>query len=232
MSYVNWVRKFLVTAAVGVGLAQSAQAGYVEYTSEASFLAALSSYTTDSFDDLPLSTQILTPLSRAGYAVDVQTYVGCPHGTDCTSLWTLGSGADRWLSAQEHAGKLVLSGMGGSVNAVGGYFFGTAHYSPILEAGKQVTLTVADADETESFVLTSTGAANGVFRGYIFDDALSSVSLQGITVSTTDPYEGYSYATVNNLSFGAAPVPEPATLLMMALGLAGVGAASRRQRRG
>ncbi|UPU37861.1 PEP-CTERM sorting domain-containing protein [Geomonas paludis] len=112
----------------------------------------------------------------------------------------------------ELVGRSLTIGFGGPVGAVG-WDFGT------LDGGtSQFTFLMGDA----SFTATSSPGA-AAFFGVISDTPLGDVTM--VASGFDLDHEG-AMGTIDNLSFApaspASPVPEPSTVLLCALGLAGM----------
>ncbi|HWH67839.1 MAG TPA: PEP-CTERM sorting domain-containing protein [Candidatus Sulfotelmatobacter sp.] len=117
----------------------------------------------------------------------------------------------------ELVGRSLTIGFGGPLGAVG-WDFGTLDGS-----ASQFTFLVGDA----SFTATSSPGA-AAFFGVISDTPLTDLTLMSSGFSLDN---AGAMGTIDNLSYApacpASPVPEPSTVLLCALGLAGMALARR-----
>ena len=201
------------------GLLAFASAGHAAitvYTTPASFMAATAALATDTFNAEPLGGPNFPHIGTAGpygYSADA-TFDG---------IYFVGSVADVWLSTTSPAETITFYDLGGGVQAIGGTFFATDFDGAVIP-GLTMTLSATDTSGTVTRHLFNSSA--GSFMGFV-----SSTALVSMTVDAAAPAFGDSFATVNNLSLGlaATAVPEPASALLMALGLAALAWPRRHQ---
>jgi hypothetical protein len=195
----------------------ASQAGITVYTTQSSFLAAISNFATDTFDDLPPGRTNLdtAAINRSAGAYAYTASVGED------SLATGGTGSDVWLTTDPSNAVLTFDNFSSGVYAVGGFFFGSNSDGGAQRRGS-ITVTATDADGTIT-TETKRNPRTSNFFGFVSDSSLTSV-----TVSTTTR-RGSMFPTVNNLTLAAA-VPEPETYALLLSGLAIVGFVARRRR--
>ncbi len=159
-----------------------ARALVITYTDRAAFLAALSSSSTDNYNDLTTGVKP-SPLSRTitGYAYNAQA---------SGNLFSQSSGGSQVLSTSTSQ-PLTLNFTVGAPTAVGGYFFNTDVQSNIVN--RVITVTANPGASAQS-VLTSS-ATN--FFGWLDDSGTPFTSL----VIHND---AGSYAAVDDLVLGQA----------------------------
>jgi hypothetical protein len=210
--------KSIAFAAVALSaLSGTAQAAITVYTSQASFLAAVTSPGVDTFTGFSISGSTPSPIARTagsyGYTAAVST----------TSFFGAGTTGNPWLSTNTATDTITFSGFTGGANAIGGNFFD----SDILGnfAAGSITLVASDTGGTSSYTIT--GATTGSFLGFT-----STTGITGLTVAAVQPATPI-WPTVDNLTLAitnAAPaVPEPASWAMMIAGFGLVGGAMRRR---
>jgi hypothetical protein len=182
--------------------ASSSLAATTTYDTSASFLAALSpGYYTETFDN------IAQPDSPAAFSGGSFAYSVSSPG----DLYASGE----FLGTSLPDAALTISFTSGNVTAVGGNFY----VVNLSDAFKPVSVSLALSDGTSlSFAPTSVADS---FRGFVSTVAITSLVIGAPGVSL--------YASVDNLTAGAAPVPEPATWLLWGLGAGGLLAARRRR---
>ena len=173
-----------------------AQAAVITYTDRAAFLAALSSSSTDNYNDL--NEFYPSPLSRTitGYTYDAAAtgdlYSGNVNGSQTLST--------------NNPVPLTLAFTAGAPTAVGGYFFNTDQFFNVLNG--VITVTANPGASAQSVV---TGSATNFF-GWLDDSGTPFTSL------VIEPGVGSpaTYATVDDLVLGqagAASVPGPLPLI-------------------
>lgn len=127
------------------------------------------------------------------------------------------------LSTNDADDELLFTFVGGNVYGVGGNFYATDFDGDFFGAQVDIELSTGDS-------LSFTPAAMSDFRGFLSDTPISWLKLshggqQGL------------YAAADNLTVGNVerrdpppqPAPEPATLALAGLGIAGLIARSRRR---
>jgi hypothetical protein len=202
-------RSVLAAVVVGALIAAAscpAQAAIITYTDRNAFLAALSSSSTDNYNDLNDNQFYASPLNRGitDYTYDLTAseglFVGTVNGSKVLSTNGLGI--------------LTLAFTAGAPTAVGGYFYNTDIDFNVING--VITVTASPGASTQTAVTAS--ATN--FFGWLDDGGTPFTSL------VITPGAG-GYATVDDLILGQAPpasVPGPLPLL-------GAAAAFRLSRR-
>src|SRR4051794_12862072 len=109
--------KWLTCAALTL-IGGGSHAALTVFTSQPSFLGAVSSPGVDAFNGLSITTSTPSPLSRV---TGSYTYIAAAS----SSFFGSGSAADPWLSTNSATDSITFSGFGGGVSAIGGNFFGT-----------------------------------------------------------------------------------------------------------
>ena len=197
-----------------LGLSGVAQAALTVHNTQASFLAAVISPGTDTFDDLVVGTSIGPGgLSRAA----------APYNYDVTSDFVVaGTGTDAWLSTNNSTDVMVFGNFVGGVKAAGGLFFGSDIAGNFLP-GQSIKVVATDASGSNTQTLLNT--TTSTFLGFVSTGAMISLTVTAVG-SNVDVWP-----TVNNLVLASAmPVPEPETYAMMLAGLGLVGFLARRRR--
>lgn len=196
------LRSALLALALGVGGA--AQATVTVYTTQASFLAAVLSPGTDTFDNLTVGSFVASPLTRNagpyGYTASSST----------TGFFIGGSGTDARLSADQFTDTITFRGFGTGVGAIGGFFFGSDLFGSAL-TGQTLRFDVTDGNSTLQYTLNAATSAS--FVGFVSNNAM-----QSLVLSPVQSTQGNVWATANNLVLAAA-VPEPSQMILLAAGL-------------
>ena len=188
---------------------------FVTYTDKTLYMAALTSWSTDNFDDLPLGGQA-SPITRTvgSYGYQVAT-------SGAGGFFNIGTGSDVWVSTNAVSASVDFTISGGGPTAIGGFFFLTD------TAGSPTSGTISASINGGLFTQSVTTSSATNFFGW--------VSTDGTQISSLSVVPSTLFATANDLIFGQAnvsAVPEPTSLALFGIGavVAGVGAA-RRQRR-
>ena len=193
-----------------------AQANLTVYTTQFSFMAAVTGEATDTFEDLPSISPVPGPLSRSvgsfGYTAT--------EGPGTPTFYTAGR-HNVWLSTDIAQDSITFSNFTGGVGAIGGRFFGAAGNGTPF-GGQSILVSATDADGTTSQTIVHANRFS--FLGFVSDGALTS-----LTVSAVQPGHGSVFPAVNNLVL-ASMVPEPETYALLIAGLAGMGMLLRRRR--
>lgn len=188
---------------LALGLAAASASSFAAttvYTSSASFLAnVLPGAYTENFDGLPA-----TPPSS--YASGAFSY------SLAAASGLYGSGT--FIGTNQIDEALTINFTGGNISAIGGNFFATDLGDSLQSVA--VTLTLSDGT---SVTFTPTSLADS-YRGFASTAAITSLTFSAPGQSL--------YASLDNLTVGVSAVPEPASMLLMALGVAGLLAARRR----
>ena len=216
MTSASTLRPLVV--AVAILAAGSSQAAIQTFTDEASFLAALSSYATDTFDDLMPGQAYDGPLSRSAGSVGY-TASTTPNSP---TLYGAGSGSDAWLSSNNAADFIVFDGFSVPVYGAGAYVFGSDIFGEHSSTG--ITAVRVTNEASEQVVKFKFRADTTNYFGVLSDTPLTTFE-----VKTLYGENNITWPTVDDLTL--APVPEPGTYAMLMAGLAAVGFLARRRRR-
>ena len=197
-----------ISAATLTLLTAPAFAASTVFTDATAFLSqlAVGSYT-ESFDNL------------ADLPAGAVSFTGGAFSFSLTAPSDLyASGA--FVGSSQPNEALTISFLGGNVKAVGANFFATNLSDAFQTAAMQLTL----GDGT---VLSFTpGSAADSYRGFVSDVSISSLVISGPGA--------FRYAGLDNLTVGStavSPVPEPARVLLLALGLAALAGQVAARRR-
>ena len=200
--------KLLCLAAL-LGSSAAAQATISIYTTQASYLAAVSAPAVDSFDTLDTALGFLSsPATRSAGPYSYKATVSgsfyiLPH-----------SPTDVWLSEFTAGAVVTLNTFSSTVRGVGGYFFNVDGNDAVLPT-RSLSIAATDGGGTTITVFTNT--SDSKFIGFVSNGPITSIALSvvGATANT--------YITMNDITLGAvAAVPEPTAALLMLLGLAGL----------
>jgi len=206
-------------AAAGLLTASAApQAALVVYTTQASFLAAVSSPGVDTFTGLSITDATASPMLRSAGSYSYTA-------TSTTSFYGAGSVSNPWLSTNSATDAITFSGFSSGVNAIGGLFFGSDISG--LFANGTVVLTAVDSLGATS-TQTITGATLSSFLGFQSTGTITSLAVSSVSPNST------VWPTVDNLTLATsavAAVPEPGTWALMLGGIGVLWHLARRRRR-
>jgi hypothetical protein len=213
--------RFIGIAAALIVAPSVAGAQFTVYTDQAAFLGAVGTSATDGFTGFSITGSTPTPIVRGSGAFQY-TATASPAG----SFFGAGSVADPWLSTNTATDVILFSNFSSSVFAIGGNFFGSNISGLFAAGGVQVSATNADGTVVEQILNAQTTS----FLGFV-----GLTSLTSLQVAAIQPTSGFLWPTVDNLILAESAeaesvVPEPATMTLLATGLAGL-AASRRRRK-
>ena len=199
MQFCKSIIHFGVIGASIVAASLPARALVVTYTDRDAFLAALSSSSTDNYNDLS-SGLVTSPLNR--------TITGYTYNATATDDLVPGTvNGSTVLSTNTEDTALTLNFTAGAPTAVGGYFFNTDIDFNVLNS--VITVTANPGASAQSVV---TGSATNFF-GWLDDSGTPFTSLV-IVPGAGSPD---AFATVDDLVLGqaapAAQVPGPLPVL-------------------
>jgi len=210
MQFHKAILPAVVAGASIVAASLPARAAVIQYTDRNAFLAALSSSSTDNYDDLTTALYP-SPLTRA---IPAYSY----NGAAANGLTASSSNGSQVLSTN-FAEALTLNFTSGAPTAVGGYFFNTDISFNVIN--RVITVTANPGASTQAVV---TGSGTNFF-GWLDDSGTPFTSL------VIEPGAGSptAFATVDDLILGqAAPAQVPGPLPV--IGAAAAFLISRRLR--
>jgi len=199
----------LVTAPAG------AHAAFTVFTTEASFLAAVTAPGVDTFAGFPTTTFTASPITRSAGPYPYSA-------SSTTSFFGVGTPANPALSTNTDTDVITFFNLG-AANAIGGFFFGSDIENNFVTATMVLTATDSlGAVSTQTIVTSPTS-----FVGF-----LSNGTIASLVVGTAMPGE-FIFPTVDNLTIALAavtPVPEPESWSLLVAGLAALSFCARRKR--
>jgi len=197
-----------------------ARAQFVTYTSQSSFLAAITNPGVDTFTGFTVGESTSSPLARTA---GVHSYgVSVTGGDPAFGAGTVGN---PWLSVEYATHELTFSNFSSGVAAVGGYFFGSDAGGQFASGDMLVTYVDATGAQSQTLFAPSVDMFFGVVS---LTGAITSFSVSAVQPADDEPL----WPTVENLTLGEAPasrVPEPATAVLVVTGLLAMGLSARRR---
>lgn len=223
MTAYKSISKPLVLAAL-VCTAGASQAALTVYTTQASFLAAVTAPGTDTFTGFNILNSTPSPITRSAGAYGYTATTNNLSTVGAFGFYGGGTSADPYLSTNNAADTMSFGTFTGGASAIGGNFF-ASNVGGLYTTGS-VTVTAFDTSGSVFRTIAPTGALTGSFLGFVSTTAVTSLTVASVQPSATT----FVWPTVDNLTLAAvAPVPEPGTYALMLAGLGLVGFAARRR---
>jgi hypothetical protein len=195
----------------------SSHAALTVFTSEPSFLAAVTAPGVDTFAGLPTTAETSSPITRSAGPYPYSA-------SSTTAFFGAGTPANPALSTNVDTDVITFFDIGGGANAIGGLFFGSDTPGSFVSA--TIVLTVTDS---LGATLTQTLAASPTsFLGFVSNGTIAT-----LVFGTATPGE-FIFPTVDDLTLAIAAVsavPESETWSLLVAGLMALAYCGRRRRR-
>lgn len=192
-----------------------AHAAVTVYTDALAFTGDVTAAGIETFFGLEQGTASASPMDR-------RTQIGTTYryqaSASSSSLLGAGTADETWLTANVATDVITFANFSGGITAFGGYFFGSDFNGQYALGDVSVSITDKAGNQTTQSLL---GATTQSFIGFVSDGAeISSISLYSSPMESSDSL----WPTARQLVMGQAvsAVPEPASVVLMVLGLAGI----------
>lgn len=198
-------------------VAPNSHAALTVFTTQASFLAAVTAPGVDTFSDFSLTQPSPSPITRNAGPYPYRA-------SSTTSFFGAGPVANPALSSNFDTDVITFFDIGGGANAIGAFFFGSDVTGTILTAAMAVTAT----DSLGATSMQTLVGAPTSFLGFVSTGTIASLSVTPVMPGT------FVFPTVDNLTIAlaaVAPVPEAETWSLLMAGLAALAFCVRRRAR-
>jgi hypothetical protein len=189
------------------------------FTSLSAFNASTTLQGTDLYNGFSISGTTTSPTARTTQSGAVYNYTASVPN----DFFGGGTLANPFLSTNTATETITINGFSSSINAIGGNFFGS-NLAGAFAAGDIMLMFTDSLGAT--LTQTISAAELTSFRGVLSDGSITELTIQSV-----QPVGGFLWPSVDNLVLAerGMSVPEPGSMALIGLGLAGLAAARRRK---